>query len=1070
MYKFLSFCVAIALSGMCLAQSESATLSGRVTDPGGSAVVGAQVVLTNVETNVESRTKTNNAGLYVFVGVHPGKYRVAAGATGFRVLIKEGLVLHVQDELAENFALTLGTLSETVTVIADATPVNTTDATVSTVVDRNFAENLPMNGRSFQSLIQLTPGVVTVPSNANDPGQFSINGQRADANYWMVDGVSANIGVSGGSGLEGGISGTLGGSSAQGGTNSLVSIDAMQEFRIQTSTYAPEFGRQPGGQISIVTRSGMNRFHGTLFEYLRNDVLDANNWFNGTVTPPLAKAEERQNNFGGTFSGPIVKDRTFFFFSYEGNRLRLPRTLLTSIPCDSSCTVSGNVRAAAAPGIQPFLNAFPLPNGKDNGDGTADLSASFSDASSLDASSLRIDHKLSDRLSLFGRYNYSPSDIANRGIGGNSPNVISKIKFITQTATLGATWTLSPRIVNDFRFNYSRNRALSNFVMDDFMGAAALASAPFPSPFTAQNASFYFNMAFLGNGGLALQQGFGQKLVQRQFNIVDNLNIQRGTHSLKFGVDYRRLTPIYEPFSYEQQNIFFSLASAEAGTTDFSFIRAKQGATLLFNDLGLYAQDTWRVVPRLTLTYGIRWDVDFTPKSLEGPSLLALTGYNRQDLSTLAIAPQGTSPYRTTYGNLAPRVGVAYQLRQGDNWGTVLRGGFGVFYNMASSEVGNIMERSLYPFVASKFAFGVPFPLGSTDAAPPSITTAQANATGANPHLELPYTFEWNFALEQALGKQQSVSATYTGAVGRRLLQTTFVASPTIGQAYLIDNTATSDYHALQLQFQRRLSHGLQTLASYTWAHSIDSASAGSAVGDFGNAAVAGTNNRGPSSFDIRHSASIGLTYELPMPHSDRLTGAILQGWSVESILQARSAPPVDIYNSAFGFSLPNNYVTVIRPDVVPGQAFYLYGSQYPGGKALNPAAFTNPPTVPTGCDPAVDFPCAPARQGDLSRNALRGFGAFQWDFAVHREFPIRESLKLQFRAEMFNILNHPNFGSPLPDLSPFVNGFGKSLQMLADSLDGSYVGGPNQGSGSFSPIYQFGGPRTIQFVVKLTF
>src|SRR5712671_2045958 len=346
MSKFLSFCVAIALSGMCLAQSESATLSGRVTDPGGSAVVGAQVVLTNVETNVDSRTKTNNAGLYVFAGVHPGKYRVAAGATGFRVLIKEGLVLHVQDELAENFALTLGTLSETVTVIADATPVNTTDATVSTVVDRNFAENLPMNGRSFQSLIQLTPGVVTVPSNANDPGQFSINGQRADANYWMVDGVSANIGVSGGSGLEGGISGTLGGSSAQGGTNSLVSIDAMQEFRIQTSTYAPEFGRQPGGQISIVTRSGTNRFHGTLFEYLRNDVLDANNWFNGTVTPPLPKAEERQNNFGGTFSGPIVKDRTFFFFSYEGNRLRLPRTLLTSVLCDSSCAVSGNARAA----------------------------------------------------------------------------------------------------------------------------------------------------------------------------------------------------------------------------------------------------------------------------------------------------------------------------------------------------------------------------------------------------------------------------------------------------------------------------------------------------------------------------------------------------------------------------------------------------------------------------------------------------------------------------------------------------------------------------------------------------
>src|SRR5712671_2476042 len=326
MSKFLSFCVAIALSGMCLAQSESATLSGRVTDPGGSAVVGAQVVLTNVETNVESRTKTNNAGLYVFTGVHPGKYRVAAGATGFKVLIKDGLVLHVQDELAENFALTLGTISETVTVTADATPMNTTDATVSTVVDRNFAENIPLNGRSFQSLIQLTPGVVLTANNGFDTGQFSVNGQRANANYWMVDGVSANIGISASPSPGSGLAGTLGSTSVVGGTNSLVSVDALQEFRIQTSTYAPEFGRTPGGQISIVTRSGTNQFHGTAFDYFRNTVLDANDWF--ADEKGLPKAPERQNDFGGVFGGPILRDNTFFFFSYEGLRLRQPQAMV----------------------------------------------------------------------------------------------------------------------------------------------------------------------------------------------------------------------------------------------------------------------------------------------------------------------------------------------------------------------------------------------------------------------------------------------------------------------------------------------------------------------------------------------------------------------------------------------------------------------------------------------------------------------------------------------------------------------------------------------------------------------
>src|SRR6267154_1469938 len=445
MYKFLSFCVVIALSGICLAQSESATLSGRVTDPGGSAVVGAQVVLTNVETNVDSRTKTNNAGLYVFAGVHPGKYRVAAGATGFRVLIKEGLVLHVQDELAENFALTLGTVSETVTVTADAASVNTTDATVSTVIDRNFAENLPMNGRSFQSLIQLTPGVVVTPSSGSDPGQFSINGQRTDANYWMVDGVSANIGV----GVSPtGISGTLGSFSAMGGTNSLVSVDAMQEFRLQTSTYAPEFGRTPGGQISIVTRSGTNGFHGTAFDYVRNDMFDANNWFANSKN--LAKPRERQNDFGGTLSGPLRRDRSFFFFSYEGLRLRLPETALSNVPDVAA-------REAALPSVQPYLNGFPVPNGTDNtATGVAQFNASFSNPASLDAYSIRIDHKVSGQVSVFGRYNYSPSEFVNRGTsaGVGALNDLQRFRIVTQTGTVGATWNITPVLANDLRFNY----------------------------------------------------------------------------------------------------------------------------------------------------------------------------------------------------------------------------------------------------------------------------------------------------------------------------------------------------------------------------------------------------------------------------------------------------------------------------------------------------------------------------------------------------------------------------------------------------------------------------------------
>src|SRR5579863_5265326 len=287
-------------------QSPTATVNGQVRDTSGAVVQGADVQLIDDKTNARYPAKTNRDGIYSVTDLPPGTYHIQVSKMGFKTLVKPDILLNVLDARAINFDLPVGAISQTVTVEGGAPLVDTESAAVSTVVDRQFAENLPMNGRSFQTLIELTPGVVLTTSSYASDGQFSVNGQRADSNYWMVDGVSANIGVStGGSDT---LSGSLGGFSAQGGTNSLVSVDAMQEFRIQTSTFAPEFGRTPGGQISIVTRSGTNQFHGTAFDYLRNDALDANNWFNGfTNNPTLPKAEERQNDVGGTFSGPIQR-------------------------------------------------------------------------------------------------------------------------------------------------------------------------------------------------------------------------------------------------------------------------------------------------------------------------------------------------------------------------------------------------------------------------------------------------------------------------------------------------------------------------------------------------------------------------------------------------------------------------------------------------------------------------------------------------------------------------------------------------------------------------------------------
>src|ERR1700723_2214743 len=400
--RFVFFGIVSLLLACCLSgQSPNGIINGLVLDPAGRAISGSEIRIVNDATGVQYIGKTNDEGIYVVTNLPPGTYRLQVSKIGFKSLIKPDIILNVQDLLAINFTLPLGAASETITVVGGAPLMNTESGSVSTVVDRQFAENLPMNGRSFQTLIQLTPGVVLTPNNEGAEGQFSVNGQRAASNYWMVDGVSANIGTGANFNAGNGVGGALGSFSVLGGTNSLVSIDAMQEFRIQTSSYAPEFGRTPGGQISIVTRSGTNQFHGTLFDYLRNSVFDANNWF--ADEEGLPKPEERQNDFGGTFSGPIVRDRTFFFFSYEGLRLRLPQTTLTSVPDLAA-------RQNALSALQPYLRAYPQPNGPDDSSsGIAQFNASYSNPATLNAYSLRVDHKINDKLTVFGRYNYSPS-------------------------------------------------------------------------------------------------------------------------------------------------------------------------------------------------------------------------------------------------------------------------------------------------------------------------------------------------------------------------------------------------------------------------------------------------------------------------------------------------------------------------------------------------------------------------------------------------------------------------------------------------------------------------------------
>ncbi len=1068
--KAVGFCLMVVWLGatsLLIAQTETASLSGRVTDPNGAVVPHTVIEAIDNDTNIKTATETNDEGLYYMPSLRPGNYRVVVSKQGFRQIIQADVVLHVQDGLTLNFGLQVGSVSESVTVTGGAPLVNTQDAAVGTIVDRQFVANIALNGRSLQPLIELTPGVVPVATKFSNQGQFSVNGQRSNTNYFTVDGVGANVQAAMGNSINQSANGSTPALSASGGTNNLVSLDALQEFRVLTSTFAPEYGRTPGAQVSVVTRSGTNQLHGTLFDYFRNDVLDARDWFNHG--PGTTKPATRQNDFGGVLGGPIIRDKTFFFFSYEGLRLRQPRFAVSDVP-------SLDLRQTAPTGVQPFLNAFPQPNGPDElepcdpmtdptcppsgqkPNGFAPFNSSYSDPSNLNATSIRVDQKLTEKSIVFARYNYSPSDSGERTAfsGASSLNSLLTTRSTTQTLTLGHTQVFTPALNNELRFNYSRVSAGTSVALDNFGGAVVPAgSVLFPAFTSASTAQF--NFGFFVGSRTTLTVGQNAANLQRQFNIVDNLSFLIGSHTLRFGADIRRLHPLVGPVRYAQSAYFFDTTTIPSGMADFVAVQADAGPREpLFTNTSIYAQDSWRISSRLTLTYGLRWDYNPPPHETTGHEAATLTGLD--DPATVALAPPGAKLYKATRNNFAPRVGVAYQLMAKQSWETVLRGGFGVFYDLGNGQLGDAYRFGSFPFSSEKDLFGVPFPLSSTDAtADPIATSPPVNAliTVADPNLKLPYTLQWNFATEQSLGSNQVLSATYVGAAGRRLLRNQYLYNPNPSFIYLIGilrNGATSDYDALQLQYKRRLSHGVQALASYSWSHSIDDLS----VDNFSlttppNQTTPGQ-DRGASDFDVRHAFSTAVTYDIPSRKTNAFGNAVLRGWSLDTIARARSATPVNLVGKR---NIVGGFYYAVRPDSVLGESFYVtgqdcvaaFGEPCPGGKGFNPAAFV----APSG-----------TAQGTLGRNVLRGFSFFQLDTTVRRQFNLTERWNLQFRADFFNILNHPNFASPDPTLSDST--FGRSISTFGQGLGG---GGAD---GGFNPLYQSGGARSIQTSLKLQF
>jgi Carboxypeptidase regulatory-like domain/TonB dependent receptor-like, beta-barrel len=1023
------------------AQSTNASLMGRISDPSKAVVADARVAAVGADTNVRHETTTSGSGEYFLPNLPPGRYRIEIDKPGFRTLVKPDVVLHVQDAVQLDFEMRLGPVTETLTVEAGARLVNTESGTVGTVVDRTFVENLPLNGRSFQSLITMTPGVVLTPASSSSPGQFSVNGQRSDANYFMVDGVSANVGVQPTAGLGPAGAGAAPGLSTQGGTNSLVSVDALQEFKIQSSTYAPEFGRSPGGQISIVTRSGTNKAHGSLFEYFRDAALDSADYF--VKRQGLSKPKEHQHDFGGVFGGPLERDRTFIFVSYEGLRLDQPRTAVTEVPSLAS-------RLAASDAVNPILAAFPLPNGPDTANGLAKFSASYTDPSTLDATSVRVDRTFGNSVTVFGRYNYSPSDGSSRlgSFAIASANTIGWVKQQLQTLTAGTTWIIGPTLSNELRANWSRNVGENFQVLDAFGGAVVPSSAMLHPAFAPAQSTYRVN---LGPANVFFDEGPNASNIQRQVNIVDALQLTKTRHHVKLGIDYRRLLPIYGPTAYVQAYTFNGVAGVLGGAA--TSVLTASGSTRNRSSHGTnfsaYAQDTWSPASALTITYGVRWDVNPAPGLNDSNEALTLT---TADPATMAFAAPGTPMYKTTYGNVAPRLGAAHRLRDAPGRELVLRGGWGLFFDLASPAVLNNLSQT-FPFTARANLTNVPFPTDPSLLAPPTVAPgAPADfLVAADPDLKLPYTHQWNLAVEQALGDTSTVSVSYVGAAGRRLLTQERVLnpSPQIQFVTLGTNRGHSRYDSLQVKYARRLSSGLQALASYTLARSRDNIST-DAVAVLPLFRADPDQDWGPSDFDVRHTLSGGVTYAIPAGGVAPAWRWLASGWSVDGVLVARSALPVNVVTGRAVFSTSN----ALRPDLVPGMPLYVDDDAVPGGRRFNPAAFTPPPLDASG---------NPPRQGTLGRNALRGFPMNQVDLAVHRDIPLRGDVHLELRAEAFNLFDRASFGPPTNTLTSGL--FGQSTRTLASSFGAGGITG-----GGLSPLYQVGGPRSVQLAARLQF
>jgi hypothetical protein len=981
------------------AQVDRAGLSGMVKDGQGRGIPGATISTLQTATGLQRETTASPSGAYDIPELPIGVYRVTYTAPGFQRTVIDNVAQTIGHTRSLNVVLSVAGVVQQVEVSDVGTQLDETSAALGARIEPEQVKQLPLNGRNWSTLTALVPGAVDTGGSNQRSIRFA--GRGLDDNNFTYDGIDATNIVN---------------QAQQPFVRLAIPTDAIQEFRIDTMLFTAENGSTPGGQIAVASKSGSNNLHGSLFEFLRNDIFDARE---PIVTLSPRKPPFRLNQFGGSLGGPIVRDKTFFYFTYEGLRQTLGQPLVGLVPSDSFRAQA----AASDPALIPILNAFPegqLPSGT-----STQVSEFVGSGRQLDhenSAMLRLDHHFSAADSAYLRFNFDASYSDVPLIQGQT--YLNDRQLVTSRPVNGEIESLhivSPRLVNELKFGFNRGNVYTT------------------------NQSVLETPYAIAVSGFTTLSGNEYKLgVGNSFSYIDNLTWIKGDHTLKFGVEVRRIQ-LNQGNTANGTITFSSAASFLVNSVSSATYAAELPVNgLRKTELYSYVEDEWKLRSNLTLNAGVRYTFFNIFHEVQGRA-------NPFDFAT--CGPQGFCGAGASFGNsntldIDPRISITWA--PASNKGrTVLRSGFGIYHGDGQLDDQNfpISNEIAQYSLSAKTIPDLSYPITPFLTNTPGIIAPRE----ADRDRKDMYVVQWGLSVQQALPKAFVGTLSYVGSKGTNLLNTTYInlidpatgqrPYPAFGQIQGRGNRNNSSYEGLVASLQRTFTHGLLFSANYTYSHEIDQGAAGGGDSDFPQNPACPSCERASGDFDVRHGFNANAVYDLPFGAGRAflsrpgIASAILGRWSVTTIVTARTALPVNVTEDRSSTSVATGYTTSQRPNIVPGVSLSPSGGRQID-QWINPAAFS----LVTG-----------SGYGNSPRNVARGPGLWQADFGTAKRIPLSERLQMQFRSEFFNIFNRAQYGLPLADIST-PNTFGEITSVV-----------------NVGPVGT-GTPRQMQFALRLDF